>query len=235
MFHVAIHRKDATADSSWSAIPSNSLVQRLHSYSIEGSLRWIAVFRSGGEEHRIALGSPDGDDLRLAIPGWFLDSAGLAGDGEEIIVRFERCETMTSARQLRFKAIEPLPDWLDIRDILEEPLSQLGVIKQGQMLPIPVLDSVLILLDSAEPADEFLFLDGDEIAIDIADSHEPVALPMAEPEPVAVAEPEPVPAAENTPLIPTPVTQTPVTQGFVPFSGKGRTLGTGQVVWGTNN
>ena len=227
MFHVAIHRKDATADSSWSAIPSNSLVQRLHSYSIEGSLRWIAVFRSGGEEHRIALGSPDGEDLRLAIPGWFLDSAGLAGDGEEIIVRFERCETMTSARHLRFKAMEPLPDWLDIRDILEEPLSQLGVIKQGQMLPIPVLDSVLILLDSAEPADEFLFLDGDEIAIDVA-----------EPEPLP--EPEPEPVAENTPLIPTPVTQTPVTQtpvtqGFVPFSGKGRTLGTGQVVWGTNN
>lgn len=231
MFHVAIHRKDASVDSSWSAIPSNSLVQRLHSYSIEGSLRWIAVFRSGGEEHRIALGSPDGEDLRLAIPGWFLDSAGLAGDGEEIIVRFERCETMTSARQLRFKPMEPLPDWLDIRDILEEPLSQLGVIKQGQILPIPVLDSMLILLESAEPADEFLFLHGDEIAMDVAEP-EPEAEPEAEPEPVA--EPEPLPVAENTPLVPTPVTQTPVTQGFVPFSGKGRTLGTGQVVWGTN-
>ena len=224
MFHVAIHRKDASTDSSWSAIPSNSLVQRLHSHSNEGSMRWIAVFRSGGEEHRIALGSPDGEDMQLVIPGWFLDSADLPGLGEEIIVRFERCEMMTPARQLRFKIIEPLPDWLDIRDILEEPLSQLGVIKQGQMLPIPVLDSVLILLDSAEPADEFLFLDGDEIAIDVV-SDSPVAEPEPEPEPVA----EPVP--DNAPLIPQTVTQT-VTQGFVPFSGKGRTLGTGQVVWG---
>jgi hypothetical protein len=187
-------------------------------------MRWIAVFRSGGEEHRIALGSPDGEDMQLVIPGWFLDSADLPGLGEEIIVRFERCEMMTPARQLRFKIIEPLPDWLDIRDILEEPLSQLGVIKQGQMLPIPVLDSVLILLDSAEPADEFLFLDGDEIAIDVV-SDSPVAEPEPEPEPVA----EPVP--DNAPLIPQTVTQT-VTQGFVPFSGKGRTLGTGQVVWG---
>jgi hypothetical protein len=196
-------------------------------------MRWIAVFRSGGEEHRIALGSPDGEDMQLLIPGWFLDSADLPGLGEEIIVRFERCETMTPARQLRFKTMEPLPDWLDIRDILEEPLSQLGVIKQGQMLPIPVLDSVLILLESAEPADEFLFLDGDEIAIDVvSDMPEPVTEPVAQPEPVAEPVAEPVTVPDNAPLIPQTVTQ-PVTQGFVPFSGKGRTLGTGQVVWGT--
>ena len=53
MYHVAIHTK--TSDSSWSAVPSNTLVQRLGD-----SMRWIATFKVAGEEHRIALGSPDG-------------------------------------------------------------------------------------------------------------------------------------------------------------------------------
>lgn len=216
MFHVAIHTK--VSDSSWSAVPNNTLLQRL---SQRDSMRWIATFKVAGEEHRIALGSPDGSQggMSLALPQWFLESSGLV-PGEEVIVHFQPCEGMASARKLRFKTLEALPDWLDVRDVLEEPLSQLGVIKQGQMLPIPVLDSVVLILESAEPVDDFLFLDGEGIEIDVI-MDEGVE---------AEAAPEAAPEKEQFSFLPTPVF-TPQPTGFVPFSGKGRTLGTGQVVY----
>jgi hypothetical protein len=184
-------------------------------------MRWIATFKVAGEEHRIALGSPDGSQggMSLALPQWFLESSGLV-PGEEVIVHFQPCEGMASARKLRFKTLEALPDWLDVRDVLEEPLSQLGVIKQGQMLPIPVLDSVVLILESAEPVDDFLFLDGEGIEIDVI-MDEGVE---------AEAAPEAAPEKEQFSFLPTPVF-TPQPTGFVPFSGKGRTLGTGQVVY----
>jgi hypothetical protein len=111
------------------------------------------------------------------MPQWFLESSGLSShaNADEVIVRFIPCEGIPSARKLRFKTLEPLPDWLDIRDVIEEPLSQLGIIKQGQMLPLPVLDSVVLILDSAEPFDDFLFLDGDDIEIDVVTDDPPEA------------------------------------------------------------
>jgi hypothetical protein len=118
-----------------------------------------------------------------------------------------------------------------VRDVLEEPLSQLGIIKQGQILPVPVLDSVVLILESAEPADEFLFLDGEDIEIDVI-MDPPVEHPITPPleaidPPVQQEDAFPfLPAA--APIVPQP---TPDPRGVIPFSGKGRTLGTGQVVW----
>lgn len=225
MYHVSLHVK--TSESSWSAIPSNTLLQRL---SHTDSMRLIATFKVGGEEHRIALGSPDGSTgMSLGLPEWFMESTGLTPG--ESIVHFQPCEGMPSARKLCFKSLEPLPDWLDVRDVLEEPLSQLGVIKQGQILPVPVLDSVVLILESAEPADEFLFLDGEDIEIDvIAPPEEPVPQPLYDPmtPPLeATASPSPAFPEVTVPLSPQPTSG----RGVIPFSGKGRTLGTGQVVW----
>ena len=240
MFHVSLRSKDAQEDSSWSATPNNSLVQRLH--SLNETMRWIAVFQSQGEEHRIALGSPDGQlgGYCLTMPEWFLESSGLSShaNADEVIVRFIPCEGIPSARKLRFKTLEPLPDWLDIRDVIEEPLSQLGIIKQGQMLPLPVLDSVLLILDSAEPFDDFLFLDGDDIEIDVVTDHDvseaaeaPYEAPYEAPEAHEAPEaPEDVQA--GFPFFPPPIVpHIPQSHGFVPFSGKGHTLGTGKPVW----
>jgi hypothetical protein len=201
-------------------------------------MRWIATFKVGGEEHRIALGSPDGrTGMRLDLPEWFIEATGIV-PGEEIIVHFKPCEGMTSAKKLTFKSLEPLPDWLDVRDVLEEPLSQLGVIKQGQILPVPVLDSVVLILESAEPADEFLFLDGEDIEIDVLMDLpvEPLHQPMTPPLEGLVEEnvvQESAASNENWSFLPpaAPQAHVPPTRGVIPFSGKGRTLGTGQVVW----
>jgi hypothetical protein len=203
-------------------------------------MRMIATFKVGGEEHRIALGSPDGSTgMSLGLPEWFMESTGLTPG--ESIVHFQPCEGMPSAKKLRFKSLEPLPDWLDVRDVLEEPLSQLGVIKQGQILPVPVLDSVVLILESAEPADEFLFLDGEDIEIDVVTDPPEEALEPPEPrDPMtppfeATASPA-FPALSEVPaLIPTVPEPQPRSssgpRGVIPFSGKGRTLGTGEVVW----
>jgi hypothetical protein len=231
MFHVSIQTK--VSDSSWSAVPNNTLLQRL---SHRDSMRWIATFKVAGEEHRIALGSPDGSQgaLSLALPEWFLESTGLMPD-EEVIVHFQPCEGMTSARNLRFKTLEALPDWLDVRDVLEEPLSQLGVIKQGQMLPVPVLDSVVLILESAEPADDFLFLDGEGIEIDVimdeSVSASASASANAEQEQEHKQEQEQEQDPGDFSFLPT---LPPQRTGFVPFSGKGRTLGTGHVVYNSH-
>jgi len=214
MFHVTLQKNFST----WSAVPSNTLVQRLHAYFPEGSMRWIAVFALHGEEHRIALDSPDGSTgMSLRLPEWFLDTMGVTG---EQIVRFERSESMPRATSLTFR-LNSLPDWLDIRDILEGPLSQLGVIKQGQVLPLDVLDDT-ILLDNAEPFDTFLFLDGDEIAIHVICDAEPEPVPVVEPEPVPVPLPEPVPVP-----LPEPddFSMIPMKKGFVPFTGKCHVIG----------
>lgn len=244
-------------DSSWSATPSNSLVQRLHTHFPQGSMRWVAVLRVSGEEHRIALGSPeDGDELSLHLPAWYVESIGIFGHGEELIVSFEKCERMTKATALRFRTVDPIPEWLSIRDVLEEPLSQLGVLRQGQILPIPVLESSVIIVEVCEPTDAaFVFLDGEDVAMEVEGLEEPAAaIPSIRAEPVGFASPfEPadfrsmfdsasasatanatanasasaihIQEEEQEPVVTPRV-------GFVPFSGKGHVLGTGRVVWG---
>jgi len=233
-------------DSSWSATPSNSLVQRLHTHFPQGSMRWVAVLRVSGEEHRIALGSPeDGDELSLHLPAWYVESIGIFGHGEELIVSFEKCERMTKATALRFRTVDPIPEWLSIRDVLEEPLSQLGVLRQGQILPIPVLESSVIIVEVCEPTDAaFVFLDGEDVAMEVEGLEEPAAAI-----PTIRAEPSPFEnfasmfetvsananANANAPHIQEIQEQEPVVTprvGFVPFSGKGHVLGTGRVVWG---
>ena len=231
-------------DSAWSATPSNSLVQRLHTHFPQGSMRWVAVLRVSGEEHRIALGSPeDGDELSLHLPAWYIESIGIFGHGEELIVSFEKSETMTRATALRFRTVDPIPEWLSIRDVLEEPLSQLGVLRQGQILPIPVLESSVIIVEVCEPTDAaFVFLDGEDVAMEVEGlEEEPLALPNITPEPVGFASPfEPAAfgsmfehsiSTSQAPAVEEPVV-TPRPGRFVPFSGKGHVLGTGRVVWG---
>ena len=189
-------------------------------------MRWVAVLRVSGEEHRISLGSPeDGEGLSLHLPEWYTQSIGIFGHGEELIVSFEKSESMTRATSLRFRTLEPVPDWLDIRDVLEEPLSQLGILKQGQILPIPVLDSAVIIVEVCEPSDvPFVFLDGDNIAMEVDTVEQEQE---QEQEHIEDNIQQTVPFEE----VKMPV-GTPPTQGFVPFSGKGHVLGTGRVVWG---
>jgi hypothetical protein len=169
MFHCHIYTKEyLEGDSSWSVTPSSALLQKIHAIPDQTTTRWIAMFRAQGQEYKIALGSPvEGSENALYFPAWFLDSAGIPSDGDERIIRFEASERMQKATQLTFKTIGIIPDWVDIVSILEEPLSQLGVLKKGQMIPIPVIEDALLVLEESNGGDQFVFMDGSDIALDV--------------------------------------------------------------------
>ena len=214
-----------TDDDSWSARPSSSLLQKLHSG--EGSARWIACISPpvaiGSEptcsDSYISIGDPVPSDRGrkvLYLPQWFMESVGVE-DGFEVDLDFKRSEEMPRATSLNFRMLGPLPD-LDIRDLLEEPLSQLGVLQVGQIIPVPALEGVLIL-ESCEP-DGIVFLDGAEIALDIIGderAEEPFSAKEEPLEEIPVNEP-----FEDMPMIPS---QTSSTQKFIPFQGLGNRLG----------
>lgn len=211
-------------DDSWSARPSPEVCRRL--YSGEGSARWIALVNG----YHISVGDPvssatataaasEGDSL-MYLPPWFMDTAGLL-DGDEIDMEFKKSEDLQKATRLSFKVIGNIPDDLDIRDLLEEPLSQLGVIEAGQMIPIPALEGTVLLLDSCEP-EGLVFLDGAEIALDIqteADADAEKAEEAQEPLP-PLAPQEPFDFSEMLPSS----AQAKGKQSFVPFQGVGRRL-----------
>jgi hypothetical protein len=152
-------------DSSWSARPSTMLARRLHSG--EGSARWVGCVKGS----HISIGDPISTDYMgrraeiLYLPSWFCESIGVEG-GEELDIEFERSENLQKATRLSFKVIGHIPADMDIRDLIEEPLSQLGVLEEGQIVPVPVVEGTMILLESCEP-EGVVFLDGSDIVMDL--------------------------------------------------------------------
>jgi len=221
-------------DTSWSARPNGRLLELLHGLNYgEGSARWIARVGNSGQSQniRIALGDP----VRLSavskcvlfVPQWILDSVGIEGNGDEVEIRFERSETFAKATRLGFKILGDIPRDMDIKDLLEEPLSQLGVLEEGQMIPAPVLEGVCLLVQTCERADGSVegpaFLDGADIALEIEEDEETRAIET----------PSPISSQRQTqtqedfgmdsmlPSLAAPIT---TNRGFIPFQGIGRRL-----------
>lgn len=154
----------------WSANPTSSLLQRIHRADETTTVRWIAVLHYKGKEHHIALGDPVRDSSQaLFIPPWFLHQMGVIGDGLDMEVSFRPAESFPKATRLQFSLIGDaslIPEGVEIRDLLETPLSQLGVLSQGQMIPIPILEHHSLLVKECDPGQE-VFLDGSEIGFEL--------------------------------------------------------------------
>jgi hypothetical protein len=215
----------------------------------DGSARWIAVLEGPGGVRRVALGDPvQATDARwvntLYVSSWLLESIGLEADVESIqAIRFEKSEQMPRASRLGFRVIGDIPEEFDLRDLLEEPLSQLGVLEEGLIIPVPILDGCHLFVQTCEPAGEPVFLDGLEVALeieqDVAEPAVPAAPPVnqaAEPEPqlddFASMLPPVAPATSVTPnlagLAAARLGRSRVaaaSTSFTPFSGAGRRLG----------
>jgi hypothetical protein len=115
-----------------------------------------------------ALGAPvAGWVKKMYVPHWILEACGLEGTGEEVAIRFERCESFLKAEKLGFEVIGDIPADVDMNDLLEEPLSQLGVIHKGQMIPAPAFEGVHLLLRTCQPDGPPVFLDGTEVSLEI--------------------------------------------------------------------
>lgn len=212
-------------DSSWSARPSVMLARRLHSG--EGSARWVACVKEG----YISVGDPvssslaasssstDGRAEILYLPSWFCEAIGVEG-GEELDIEFERSENLQKATRLSFKVIGQIPADMDIRDLIEEPLSQLGVLEVGQIVPVPVVEGAMILLESCEP-EGLVFLDGADIVLDLEMENDTARLEDAEAPSTLVAS-EPVDYRYVLP----PSYYTFLTESTPsPFQGPGQRLG----------
>jgi len=234
MFHCKIYSKEYLEDDSgWSVTPTTSLLQRIHAIP-EQSSRWIAALRHAGQDNKIALGSPiQSDECALYFPVWFIDAVGILPDGGERIVRFEVSERIPRAGKLHFKTLGVIPDWVDIVSILEEPLSQLGVLKRGQMVPVPVIDDAMLILDTCEPDDEFVFMDGSDITLEVdPDESIPVTqMQEAEVDQAQEAEVDQAQEADQEDQAQEeedhelPIQTPPLKGKFVPFQGKGYVLG----------
>jgi len=225
------------SDEQWSARPTSKLLPHIyHRGNDEGSCRWIAILRNGEQEARIAIGAPveNGEmGCALCVPSWLLQSLGIHGNGDEALldyfrgdlgipltITFEKSEVHPHATRLVFRTLGALPDWLDIREILEEPLSQLGVLRQGQIIPVPAFETIQLLLEVCEPeTDSYVFLDG-EAALEILTDVDEMP---------AVAAPAPTPTDGPMPLLQEPfdfnsMVAFPSTSRFIPFQGKGNSL-----------
>ena len=214
---------DVACDS-WSARPTQHLMGRLQCLE-EGSARWICVI---GDIH-VAVGDPvEGPTDNMYLPAWIIGACGLEGVGEMVDVRFERCESFLKAEKLVFQVVGEAHD-MDFVELLEEPLSQLGVIQKGQIIPVPVLEGVYLILTTCEP-DGQVFLDGAEISLEIEDD---AAAALADES--AEAADESAEAADESaeaadkpeshqmlPYLPAP--SPPTSSGFIAFQGVGRRL-----------
>jgi hypothetical protein len=191
----------------------------LHGHT-DGSARWIAVI---GGIH-VALGDPvAGWVKKMYVPHWILESCGLDGTGEEVAIRFERCESFLKAEKLVFRVIGDIPADVDLKDLLEEPLSQLGVIHKGQMIPAPVFEGVHLLLSSCEPDGPPVFLDGAEVSLEIEQPAPSTPPPPFTHSTVTEKDPVPEPLAQDfSQILPTSM-MLPV-QPSGPFQGIGRRL-----------
>jgi len=202
--------------STWSARPSERIMEMLHSRE-HGSARWIAVI---GGVH-VALGDPvAGWVKKMYVPHWILEACRLEGTGEEVAIRFERCESFLKAEKLGFEVIGDIPADVDMNDLLEEPLSQLGVIHKGQMIPAPAFEGVHLLLRTCQPDGPPVFLDGTEVSLEI---EQPPRTPPPPFTPVAPAPPLPPQDQQNfSDILPASMMLPVRVSG--PFQGVGRRL-----------
>ena len=226
---------------SWSASPTGRILGMLHRLA-DGSARWIAVIGEGPEAVHVALGDPvsyhsqDGhrydighNEKCLYLPQWILSSCELEGCGEAVQVRFERCENFVKAEKLGFQVVGSIPSDIDLRDLLEHPLSQLGVIRKGQIIPVPIMYGAHLILTSCEPDDVPVFLDGAEISLEIEGDSEEVSTPAPAPVVPEVEdeeeENEPVPMIAPAQAQSYVMRSPPARLPFIPFQGVGHRLG----------
>lgn len=175
-----------TEDETWTARPSASLLDHLHRRSRTESVRWIACLTlpHGTPERsqiRVALGDPiphsHDHAHNLYLPFWLLDHYGFEGQGESVRIDFEPCETFAKAREIHLKVLDSVSQDLDLQEILEEPLSQLGILEEGMQIPCPVYEGVRLEVTKLEPSGVPIFLDGSDIALHIEQERPPTPIP----------------------------------------------------------
>lgn len=202
----------------WSAVPTVNLLHKLQMAGQESN-RWVAVLPNG---MKIALGDPirHGTQVALFLPEWFQQLCTIPVEGQEVEIKFEKSEVLQKAKSLTLQILGTLPEWVDPVEILEGPLSQLGVLQVGQIIPMPLFEDIHILVVNCDNQETPMFLDG-ETALHIEQEEIPIPItPTPTPLPTPISEEEKVQESlsgmfSGNSLTPSFTTPTPTTTGKV--------------------
>ena len=201
----------------WSATPSAALLREIHEQNEAGAQRWIACIG----ESKIALGDPVKGSSpwrkELYLPRWFLSQLPF-DEGDTVEVRFTNSASLPPAEHLNLKVLGEVPEEWDLRASLEEPLSQLGVVEEGQILPCPMLEGVSLLVQICLPAGQ-VFLHGNEVSLELEVHSTPTSTPSPE---VSTVPTQPSSTFDEfASMIPM---ASPQASGFQAFGGTGHRL-----------
>ena len=164
----------------------------------------------------------------IVLPMWILDSIGYAGCGEDIAYDILTADSFPRATRIVIDVEDDIIHSIDIVAAFSKVFSQLGVIRQGQIIQVPLDEmggyNVSVKIQILEPGPE-VFLDGDEIPLEFME-HPSSSAPFA-----------PIVNTEEEERQPTPVPSDPLffssmlPEDYYPkpqiFSGAGNVLGGG--------
>lgn len=128
----------------------------------------------------------------IVLPMWILDSIGYAGCGEDIAYDILTADSFPRATRIVIDVEDDMIHSIDIVAAFSKVFSQLGVIRQGQIIQVPLDEmggyKVSVKIQILEPGPE-VFLDGDEVPLEFME-HPSSSAPFAPAAPAANTEEE---------------------------------------------
>ena len=117
----------------------------------------------------------------IVLPMWILDSIGYAGCGEDIAYDILTADSFPRATRIVIDVEDDMIHSIDIVAAFSKVFSQLGVIRQGQIIQVPLDEmggyNVSVKIQILEPGPE-VFLDGDEVPLEFME-HPSSSAPFA--------------------------------------------------------
>ena len=152
----------------------------------EGS-RLIAKITVGEQTIYAALGTPvqEDDTAKLYLPTWMLDQLGVVGEGKNAEVSWLSEEAFPEATRIVLRPHDSAFYHADAKEELERALTQLGILRQGDTLVIPLacLGGFEVVFDVVvtEPAN-IVLAHGDEVAIEFEGALDAIETPEMRPD-----------------------------------------------------
>jgi len=225
---------DTTSADYYIARPTEDLWKQLISrFQHYGEDTVSRLFLRLGQSTVVAVGDPlqyvDFEN-GIVLPMWMLDSIGYAGCGEDIAYDILTADSFPKATRIVIDVEDDMIHSIDIVAAFSKVFSQLGVIRQGQIIQVPLDEmggyKVTVKIQTLEPGPE-VFLDGDEVPLEFMEHPSSSLVPFA---PIA-------PAPEQEERQATPFPSDPLffssmlPEDYYPrpqiFSGAGNVLGGG--------
>ena len=220
--------------------PSRDIWERWIQDHIDESRLFIRLFHPVllGESFLASVGDPVISDHQNAVflPIWMADANQFDACGEKTQYEILTSNQLPRAERIVLRPVELYLTEVDVVAALEKSFSRLGVLQQGKLYQVGLDElggvEAHIYVEVLEPDDE-VYLDGDEIPLEFEQSVEAFRPTERVPTPPPAPPVALTPPGEEDLMVPrnflsgAPAPPLLPRRGFVPFSGKGHSLGTG--------